>query len=127
MCSFVRTSSSKVKFRETRSLITKLIAPLRVIPCCLAGLCGSRFLTAKVSELNNNLFSFVQCVNFTPYSKEIFSQWGSTLLKEWNFQIFLTTAYYQKDDRVFNHSEICELSVSGRRYVAQYYFKNTEN
>jgi len=75
-----------------------------------------------VSELNNSLFSFVQCVKRTLLSKDGFSQWGSTLLKEWNFRKFHITAYYLKDDRPFRNSEITELSVSGRRYVAQHYF-----
>jgi hypothetical protein len=47
--------------------------------------------------------------------------------KENNFRKFHTIANYQKDDPVFSHSEITELSVSMRRYVARHYFSNIEN
>jgi len=77
-----------------------------------------------VSELNKNLFSFVQCVKRTLLSKDGFSQWVSTLLKDWYFRQFHNTAYYLKDDRVFRNIEITELSVSGRRYVPKHYFSN---
>ena len=79
-----------------------------------------------VSEINNNLFSIVQCVKGTLFSKDGFSQWGSSLLKERNFRKFHITAYYPKDDRAFRNSEITEMLVSGRRYVAQQYFSNIE-
>lgn len=125
MCQFVKTINSNVKFRDTRLLITNLILPLPV-SCCLARPCGRSLLTANVTELSHNLFSFVQSVNCPPHSKEGVSQWRSTSLKEWNFLNFHTAAYYQKDDRVFSHSEITELPVSGRRYVSHHCFSNTE-
>jgi len=122
MCSFFRTSNSRIKCRDTRLLIAKLILPLSV-SCCVAGLCGSSFPTAMVSELNNNLFSFVQCVKRTLLSKDGFLHWCSTPLKERNIRKFHITEYYPKDDGVLRNSEITELLVSGRRYVAQHYFQ----
>jgi hypothetical protein len=46
--------------------------------------------------------------------------------KERNFRKSHITAYYQKDDPVFSHSEITELSVSMCRHVARHYFANIE-
>ena len=122
MCPFVRTSKSRIKCPDTWLLVTKLSLYLRV-SWYAAGLCGSSFPTAKVSNLNNNLFSFVQCVKRTLLSKDGFSQWGSTPLKEWNIRKFHINEYYPKDERILRNSEITELSVFGRRYVAQHYFK----
>jgi len=122
MSSFVRTSNSRIKCRDTRFLIAKLILPLPV-SCCVAGLCGSSFPTSIVSELNNNLFPFVQFVKRTLLSKDGFSQWSSTALKEWNIRKFHINEYYPKDHRVFRNIENTELSVFGRRYVAQHYFQ----
>ena len=122
MCSFFRTSNSRIKCRDTRLFTAKLILP-HPVSCCVAGLCGSSLPSSIVSELNNNLFSFVQCVKRTLLSKDGFSQWSSTPLKEWNIRKFHITEYYPKDHRVFRNAEITELSVFGRRYVAQHYFQ----
>ena len=56
-------------------------------------------------------------------SKDGFSQWGSTPLKEWNIRKLHITEYYPTDDQVLRNSEITDLSVSGRWCVAQHYFQ----
>jgi hypothetical protein len=122
MCSLFRISNSKVKFRERRLLIAKLILPFWLL-CSVAGICGSSLLKANVSELNNTYIHLCSALIVFAFKKGV-SQWGSTPLKECNFRKLHITAYHQKDDRVFRHSEITELSVCGFRHVAQHYFSN---
>jgi len=117
MCSFLRSINSRVQFRDTRLLIVKLILPLR-LSYCLAGLCGSCFPTARVIYYHLYSALTVLCILKTEFRNGVQPQ-----SKKGKFHL---TAYYRKDDRVIRYYEITELSVSGRRYVAEHYFSNIE-